>query len=87
VRTPGAQGDLMRALETMPGVSRIDEGAGLFVRGGDVSEVLVLLDGVVVSHPYRYETPTGGFRGAVDPFLTRACRSPPAGSARTMATR
>ena len=71
VRTPGAQGDLMRALETMPGVSRIDEGAGLFVRGGDVSEVLVLLDGVVVSHPYRYETPTGGFRGAVDPFLTQ----------------
>ena len=71
VRTPGAQADLMRALETMPGVSQIDEGAGLFVRGGDVSEVLVLLDGVVVSHPYRYETPTGGFRGAVDPFLTQ----------------
>ena len=71
VRTPGAQADLMRALESMPGVATIDEGAGLFVRGGDVSEVLVLLDGVVVSHPYRYETPTGGFRGAVDPFLTQ----------------
>ena len=71
VRVPGAQADLMRALESMPGVASIDEGAGLFVRGGDVSEVLVLLDGVVVSHPYRYETPTGGFRGAVDPFLTQ----------------
>jgi hypothetical protein len=71
VRTPGAQADLMRALEAMPGVATIDEGAGLYVRGGDVSEVLVLLDGVVVSHPYRYETPTGGFRGAVDPFLTQ----------------
>jgi hypothetical protein len=24
-----------------------------------------------MNHPYRYETPTGGFRGAVDPFLTQ----------------
>lgn len=70
VRTPGTQADLMRALGTQPGVAQIDDGAGLFVRGGDVSEVLVLFDGVVVSHPYRYESPTGGFRGAVDPFLT-----------------
>jgi len=71
VRTAGAQADLMRALAVLPGVAHIDEGAGLFVRGGDVSETLVLLDSVPVSHPYRYETPTGGFRGAVDPFLTQ----------------
>jgi Carboxypeptidase regulatory-like domain/TonB-dependent Receptor Plug Domain len=70
VRTPGAQGDLMRALATLPGANRIDDGTGLFVRGGDVSEVLVMLDGVPLNHPYRYETPTGGFRGEVDPFLT-----------------
>ena len=69
VRTAGAQADLMRALATLPGVNHIDEGAGLFVRGGDVSEVLVMLDGVPLNHPYRYETPTGGFRGVVDPFL------------------
>jgi hypothetical protein len=71
VRTPGTQADLMRALQLVPGVAQVDEGAGLYVRGGDVSEVLVLLDGAVVSHPYRYETPTGGFRGAVDPFMTQ----------------
>jgi vitamin B12 transporter len=71
VRTPGTQADLMRDLGTMPGVVAIDEGAGLFVRGGDVSETQILLDGVVVNHPYRYETPTGGFRGAVDPFMTK----------------
>lgn len=71
VRTPGTQADLMRALSLLPGVSQVDEGAGLFVRGGDVSEVLVLLDGVIVSHPYRYESPSGGFRGAVDPFMTQ----------------
>jgi hypothetical protein len=70
VRTAGAEADLMRAVATMSGVARVDEGAGLFVRGGDVSEVRVLLDDVPINHPYRYETPTGGFRGAVDPFLT-----------------
>jgi hypothetical protein len=68
-RTPGAQGDLFRALQTLPGVVAPDDAAGLFVRGGDVSEVLVTLDDAVMAHPYRYETPTGGFRGAVDPLL------------------
>jgi vitamin B12 transporter len=67
-RTPGAQGDLFRALQALPGVSAPDDAAGLFVRGGDVSEVLVTLDDATMAHPYRYETPTGGFRGAVDPM-------------------
>jgi vitamin B12 transporter len=67
-RTPGAQGDALRALQALPGVASPDEGAGLFVRGGDASEALVSLDDAVMAHPYRYETPTGGFRGAVDPF-------------------
>src|SRR5262249_38095577 len=46
-----------------------DEGAGLYVRGGDTSEVLVLLDDAIVFHPYRSETPGGGLFGSVDPFL------------------
>ncbi|HYC90523.1 MAG TPA: carboxypeptidase regulatory-like domain-containing protein, partial [Thermoanaerobaculia bacterium] len=69
VRTPGAQGDVFRALQTLPGVARADDGAGLFVRGGDVSEVRVLLDGTTIAHPYRYETPSGGQAGSVEPFL------------------
>jgi vitamin B12 transporter len=69
VRTPGAAADLMRALQTLPGVAQIDEGAGLYVRGGDTSEVLVLLDDAVVFHPYRSETPGGGLFGSVEPFL------------------
>ena len=40
----------MRALVSRRG-SQLDEGAGLFVRGGDVSETTVPLDSVVVSHP------------------------------------
>lgn len=71
VRTAGAQADLMRAVAATPGIALVDEGAGLFIRGGDVSETRVVLNGITVNHPYRYETPTGGFRGAVDPFLTQ----------------
>jgi hypothetical protein len=69
VRTPGAQADVFRALQLLPGVAKIDEGAGLFVRGGDVSEVRVLLDGTTIAHPFRYETPTGGQFGTVTPML------------------
>ena len=68
-RTPGTDGDLMRAVQMMPGVSKVDEGAGLYVRGGDVSETATYLDHAFLYHPYRYETPTGGFFGAVDPYL------------------
>ncbi len=33
-----------KSLKTFPGVAMVDEGAGLFVRGGDVSETVILLD-------------------------------------------
>lgn len=71
VRTPGAAADLFRAIKTFPGVQQVEEGAGLFVRGGDVSETLVILDGAVINHPYKYESPTGGFFGTFSPFLLK----------------
>ena len=52
-----------------PGVAKTDEGAGLFVRGGDVSETATFLDRAPLYHPYRYETPNGGLFGTVDPYL------------------
>ncbi|WP_263820637.1 TonB-dependent receptor [Salinibacter sp.] len=69
VTTPGAAGDLFRALQSFPGVAAPGDGAGLFVRGGDVTETKTLLDQATVSHPYRYESPAGGSFGAVRPFL------------------
>jgi len=69
VTTPGAAGDLFRALQSFPGVASPGDGAGLFVRGGDVTETKTLLDQATVSHPYRYESPAGGTFGAVRPFL------------------
>ncbi|HUF49889.1 MAG TPA: TonB-dependent receptor [Longimicrobiales bacterium] len=69
VRTPGAAADVYRALQTFPGLQPVDEGAGLFVRGGDIAETRVFVNDAVVLAPYKHETPTGGFFGAFDPFL------------------
>jgi hypothetical protein len=71
VRTPGAAADLFWAIKSFPGLQQVDEGAGLFVRGGDVSETLFQLDGAIINHPYKYESPTGGFFGTFSPFLLK----------------
>ncbi len=69
VTTPGASADIFRAVQTFPGIAVLDEGSGLFVRGGDVGETAILLDQATVVHPYKYESPTGGFFGTIPPFL------------------
>ncbi|MFQ5823073.1 MAG: TonB-dependent receptor domain-containing protein [bacterium] len=67
--TPGAAADIFLAIKTFPGLAQIDEGSGLFVRGGDVSETMIILDQATVVHPYRFESPTGGIFGTIPPFL------------------
>ncbi len=69
VTTAGAAADIFRAVQTLPGVNQVDEGAGMYVRGGDVSETIVILDQATVSHPYKYESDTGGYFGMINPFL------------------
>jgi len=69
VTTPGTAADIFRAVQTFPGVIAVDEGSGLFVRGGDVSETVILLDQATVTHPYKFESPTGGYFGTIPPFL------------------
>lgn len=69
IRTPGASADLYRTLQMQGGVVKVDDGAGLFVRGGDISETKTYLDRAPLEHPYRYETPNGGMFGTVRPFL------------------
>ncbi len=71
VTTPGAAADVLWAIKTFPGVAQVEEGAGMFVRGGDVGETVMLLDGAILTHPYRYESPTGGFFGTISPFLLK----------------
>jgi len=67
--TPGAAADIFRAIQTFPGVTAVDEGSGLFVRGGDVGETTILLDQATVVHPYKFESPSGGYFGTIPPFL------------------
>jgi hypothetical protein len=69
--TPGAAADVCWAIKSFPGVQQVEEGAGLFVRGGEVTETKFILDGANVYHPYRYESPTGGFFGTFTPFLLK----------------
>lgn len=69
VSTPGTAADLNRTIQTLPGVQAVDEGTGLYVRGGDYIETHTLIDGA----PYRtlqgHDQPAGTFVGTVDPFL------------------
>ncbi len=71
VTTPGTSGDLFRAVQMLPGAQAAQDGAGLFVRGGEKGEVAVLLDGAAVTHPYKYESPSGGAFGTLPPFLVQ----------------
>jgi hypothetical protein len=71
VTTPGAAADIFLAIKSFPGVAMIDEGSGLFIRGGDVTETVTLLDQATVVHPYKYESPTGGVFGTISPFLVK----------------
>jgi hypothetical protein len=68
-QTPGAAANIARAIQTLPGAQNVDEGTGLFVRGGDVTETRVLLDDAWMLSPVRFDNPTGHTTPTVNPFL------------------
>lgn len=74
VHTPGTAADPFRAIQTFPGLQSVGEGAGLFVRGGDISETRVLLDGATVISPFRLDTDHTISFGRFDPFQLRGIR-------------
>ena len=67
VTTAGTHADVMQAVAALPGAQPVEEGAALYVRGGDVSETKVVLDGATVLAPYRFESGLVSF-GTFDPF-------------------
>jgi len=69
VTTPGTTANVNRALQTLPGIQQVDEGTGLFVRGGDSHETKVFLNEVAMLNPLDIQSPNGTFMGSVDPFL------------------
>lgn len=58
--TPGGAADLYQSLKTMPGLTQVSESAELYVRGGDPTETVTLIDQAAIYHPYTYESAYGG---------------------------
>lgn len=68
-RTPGTAATVARAVQTLPGVQNVDEGTGLFVRGGDLLETRVLVDDAWLPAPFRGDNPAGNAGATINPFL------------------
>ncbi|WP_405607003.1 TonB-dependent receptor [Polaribacter sp. Asnod1-A03] len=69
VTTASAMGDVMGALQTLPGTSTVDEDGRLFVRGGEAEETQIFVDGIRVFTPYTPSTQNTPSRGRFSPFL------------------
>jgi hypothetical protein len=69
VTTPGAQASVPLAIKTLPGVQNVDDGSGLFVRGGDSQETRFFLNEAGVLDAIRPEEPAGSSAPQIDPFL------------------
>lgn len=65
----GGAGDLVGALQTLPGAQNVGETEGLFVRGGAASETKTLIDGLVVQNPFFSSVPDVPQRSRFSPFL------------------
>lgn len=69
VTTAGGQGDIMGAIQTLPGVQRNGgDQTGLMVRGGDVSEAAVIVDGMVAQNAFGPAIPGVAARSRFNPF-------------------
>lgn len=69
VTTAGATGDIVGALQTLPGTQRVGEDGRLFVRGGAAYETKTFIDGMLVNRPYQSSVPDVPSRGRFSPFL------------------
>lgn len=69
VTTAGVAGDLIAALQTLPGAQTVGEDGRLFVRGGTANETGVFIDGLRVFQPYTASANNLPSRGRYSPFL------------------
>ncbi len=69
VTTAGALGDIVGALQTLPGTQTVGESGRLFVRGGEADEAQTYVDGLRVAQPYGATTQNVPTRGRFSPFL------------------
>lgn len=69
VTTAGSAGNIIAALQTLPGTNNVGEDGRLFVRGGEADETQTFVDGIRVSQPYGATTNNLPTRGRFSPFL------------------
>lgn len=67
--TAGSVGNIITALETLPGTQSVGESGRLFVRGGDASETQTYVDGLRVAQPYSASVQNLPSRGRFSPYL------------------
>lgn len=69
VTTAGSAGNIITALQTLPGTQNVGEDGRLFVRGGEADETQTFVDGIRVAQPYGATTNNLPTRGRFSPFL------------------
>jgi len=69
VTTAGSAGNIIAALQTLPGTQNVGEDGRLFVRGGEADETQTFVDGIRVAQPYGAATNNLPTRGRFSPFL------------------
>lgn len=69
VTTASAAGDIMGAINTLPGTATVGESGRLFVRGGEGYETKVFIDGMEVRNAFDATVPNVPTRGRFSPFL------------------
>lgn len=69
VTTAGSAGNIVAALQTLPGTQTVGEDGRLFVRGGEASETQTFVDGLRVAQPYGATTNNVPTRSRFSPFL------------------
>jgi hypothetical protein len=68
VTTAGANADVAKAIQTLPGTQQQGTQTGLFVRGGDASEAAVVVDGLVAQNAFFSGAPGVATRSRFSPF-------------------
>jgi hypothetical protein len=69
VTTAGSAGNIIAALQTLPGTQTVGESGRLFVRGGESDETQTFVDGIRVAQPYNASANNMPTRGRFSPFL------------------
>lgn len=68
VTTAGANADVVKAIQTLPGTQQQGTQTGLFVRGGDAGETAIIIDGMVAQNAFLSTAPGVAARSRFGPF-------------------